>query len=635
MKKKLLVLLLVLALVFSSVFTLLVACDKNDGEGDKDGYTITFKGYRGNTLFELTTTKGKITRAQVQAKEQEKRASINRERDGYIFIGWFTTVGDDGTYSGEINYAHEYKADAMYYAGYEFAPMSGEENGYTLIGVIGNVADWGDNGAGTTHDEWRLEPDANEGWIYRISGVQLLSSDNFKLKTYDVGWDDGEIDYGYGDITSLEFADGVVADLKGHSLADDLFYGNGYGNISVSRWVEYADIDVVFNYREKSFDITVNDIAVLDALPDIEWILTGQFPEPDCGNFASSTTEASLIFNPTEVAGVYTISHVFTPDLKFRIKQNLASWDVTLGYDHVNKIEGEGSIVAPAKDDLFTRGDDNNMICNYDCTLTFTIDVNKGTIDILITELADDDTVLWESAGYTMVGNFDGANWAKPRPAGDKYLFTQSEENGNIGTWSGELKANTQFKVATNILEWNGRINIGWSNGLTAYDKDGKSVAGLLEQVGDNIGVRADCNVTITLNVKNKSIKIVVNDEVEVPDIPTEPDSKIWALICSPFSSDTQTMTQGTDGHRKLTYSFTSATEFKLRVAGDWNTNVGWHNENVQVVAGSGVDSIDGLIVEAPKDGNFSVTGACTVEFDLYYVTSSNWTLVITVTSVG
>ena len=641
MKKRLFALLVVVALVFSSV-AVLAACG---GSGEE--YTISFYYNNGKPLFDLETVDGKITQEQVKAKEEQfaKQLAV-REKDGYFFIGWYGTVSTDPedesvlVYSNPINYAKTYTADAEYEAGYEYAPLEGEEGGYTLVGIIGNVQDWGDSdGMNLSHPEWALTQSETEGWMYSIQNVQLLPGDSFKVKTTEAAWDEGKVKIGYDRVNEIRLAEGVEESvLKEHELMDELFIGTDDGNagqnINVSLWVKSVSVNIELNFRTKKIDIIVREIEVVDELPKTEWILVGGFDEAE---WAPSTSVAALIFTD-EGDGIYTITYQFKDSTKWRIKTNIASWGESLGYSNIGDITKAAGVEEEIPEDLFSAAtDDNNIVVNYDCTLTITIDMAASTFDVEVEEITipAPETIYWESQGYVIVGGFPDANWSKPVSAGHKYLFTQDTDNQNIGTWTGDIPKDTSFKVATNIAGWTGRINIGWGVSATYVDGEGKPVTGLFMQEGmDNICTAAKCNVTITLDVAEKTIVVVVNSHD--PIVTDEPNRDPWSLIgtsAAGWSSDVMLELQE-NGHHTLSGYQLKVGEFKVRKDKAWTTSCGSHNERITIKSTKeGVTDAQARAYFNFNQDNIKVVTACTVDIDFVFYSASNWALVITVTA--
>lgn len=636
MKKRLFAILIVVALVFSSV-AVLAACNGEE-------FTVQFKNM-GRTLFKLETTNGKLDKAAVEKEQAKVMGQLKgRESAGYFFTGWFTTetADEDGevTYSGEINYGKIYTANAVYVAGYEYAPVTGEEGGYTLVGIIGNVQDWGDSdGKNLTHPEWALEQDETEGWMYRIEGVQLLGSDSFKVKTTEAAWDEGKIKIGYDRVNDISLDAGVEeALLKEHALVDELFYGSDDGaggeNINVSQWVKSATVNVVLNIRTKKIDIVVTAIEVLDELPKTEWILVGGFEED---NWAASTQNEALIFTDNE-DGTYTITYEFKDSTKWRIKTNIASWGDSLGYTNIDKITKTESVTDEVPADLFTAAsDDNNIVVNYDCTLKLTITMATSKVDVEVQAITipAPETVYWEDAGYVIVGGFPDANWVKPAQSGSNYLFTQDTNNKNIGTWTGDIPKDTSFKVATNIAAWTGRINIGFGASIVSVtNAQGQAVTGLFIKSGsDDICAAAKCNVTITLDVAAKTISIVVNSQ---DDVLLEVNRDPWGLIgtsAAGWDSDVE-LTCGENGHHTISGYQLKVGEFKVRKDKAWTVSCGSHNENIQVKSTKdGVSDSQARAYFNFNQDNIKVVTACTVDIDFVWYNASTWTLVITVTA--
>ena len=629
MKKKLLVLLLVLALVFSSAMTLLVACNPDDS----DEYVITFR-LNTKKLFELTTKDSKISKADVEAKEEQfKRQLLGREAEGFVFTGWYATVTEDedgkNVYSDAINYARKYNDDADYEAGFDFLPMSGEEAGYTLIGVINGYKDWE---PGNVNEAWILEPSETEGWMYSIT-LDLQPGDQIKIKTTGVGWDEGKVNIGYERLNEVTIADGVTVDLKDNLLKGGLINQTSDGNLFISYLVESLNATIIFNYRTTKFDMVINSMTVLDAMPEFNYILVGSM-----NDWNDHCTDPEFIFTE-EDGDTLSITYTFKEDDKWLVTYNDGAWGFKLdassySYSRVTKDE---SIIDEIPQDLFTDAGSGDIVATYNCTVKLTVKISTKQLFVHVTAITipDADTIFWESEGYAVMGL---TSWDFPI-SDSKYLFVQDAKDKNIGTITLTLNAGNAFKVSTNS-SWNGRINIGWYDGLTAYDKNDQPIANLLEKNGDNIRVRTDCTITITLNVRAKTIKIVVTEDVEVPPVTDDPDTREWGICgtLTGWGSDMM-LTNQADGHKTLSgQALAAGVEFKIRAERAWSDSVGWHNENVKFVAGSGVDSVDGVFVEGSNGGglsNIKVVKACTVDIDLYYVNDSNWVLVITVTSIG
>ena len=639
MKKKLFAILLVVALVFSAV-AILAACQPGAE------YNVIFRSFAGRELFRLTTDgEGKISKADVEANETKYASSINsREPDGYFFDGWFTTVEREDEehpdkitgYSGLINYNKVYTSDTTYYAGYKYEPTSGEETGYMLIGNINGINGWDWGKTGIIPDDvdvnWKMDQDETEGWIYRAKDVDMKGGDAFKVKTYGLGWDDGEINVGGDNLGEVYAAEGAELEIYNYVLNGELVYGVSGDNAFIDIAVKTINVDVEFNYRTKLFDVIVNSIDVYEVRPEIHYIIVGGF-ESLGANWDAGTQNSDFFF--TENGNTMTLEFDLPANAQWKITRNNGAWDWQLNATNLGEVTGEDDLVVPA--DAFESIGDNNILTNYECSVVITVDLVNSKINILVKSIVipDPDFIYWESEGYAVVGV---SSWNFPI-TDTEYLFTQDTENLNIGTLTCSFKEGNEFKVSTNS-SWNGRINIGWSDAIVVHDEEGNVVANLLAKNGDNIIVRTDCTLAMTLNVSSKSLSFVVVGEVEVPDVPTEPDRRSWGVVGSAVGSwdnDTLLSTED-DGTHKITGLHLSAGEFKFRAEGAWTYQAGWHNEFLQFVAGDGVDSIDGLFVEVAGGGgypNIKATRACTVDIELVYITDTNWSLIITVTAIG
>ena len=630
MKKRIFAMLVVIALVFSA-FAVLTACGEE--------YTVKFKYNNGKTLFELTTSGGKLAKKDVEDMEKQyARQLSSREPEGYFFSGWFSKVSkdEDGNtvYSNPINYAKTYTEDTAYEAGYEFLPISGEENGYTLVGVIGTIQDWGgDDGDNVTHTEWTFDQNQTEGWKYSLKGINLLPGNSFKVKTIGLAWDEGKVKIGYEGVNEVVLGDGVEADLKGHELKGELILGaddnNGGLNIKVSQWVESATANFDFNYRTKKLDITLTAITVRTELPKTEWILVGNFTED---KWASSTTKDTLIFEDNG-DNTYTVSHAFTMGLEWRIKTNVADWDDTqYGYNHLGTpTKGAGVDEIPA--DLFKAGSqDNNIGTNYDCTLKITLNVESETIEIEVTQITIPDEEV--KLTYVITGSFSSNKWNETS-AVEGYIFSETDQPNQY-----QLTIDMPQNLEWQIIGLPGgygvfRLGRGSVRNITKEatitdDVSGTNLFGGNISVTSNVEVKRTCNVTITIDVVAMKIDLHVN----TIQAATQNDER-WVIAGSmngwPESTApaSQYIMEESGDIATLTITLTSGTTFKFKQAYSWAKQYHWNNTNKTYTSEDGI-STDGLF--SGNGENFKVNDRCTVTFTL---NTSTGALTIHVTSRG
>ena len=635
MKKRLLAVLLIVAMVFATL-AVIAACEP---EGSTE-YTVTFRRM-GIKVFDLETVNGKLSQADVEAKTQENIARIdNRQDDGYFFSGWYETVDTvDGAYvySDPIDYNASYIADADYEAGWDFLPSEGLEQGYTLIGVIGGVTNWT---PGTEAEAWKLVQDETEGWIYRVT-VDVIGGDQIKVKEKSNAWLDDVCNLGWDGLGDVLVKEGTTLELKDHALKgadiESLVWGSDKSNVYISAYIEEANITVEYNYRTNKFSITFNSITVLDEIPEFHYILVGNLAE---ANWDAKSTLEALTFAETEDANVFTLDYTFRRGDAWQVTWSDGSWSWQIGGSNL------GDVTAATDVDITYEGNDEPTIdeilavlfsgegdisTKYACEVTITIDVEENTIDILVKSVTIPAST-WEQAGYVIAGSLGGESKWDTDTTDTARKFTRVDDT-DIGKLEYTFAADDQFKVATNVADWGGAINIGWDRNMVVVDEEDNAVENLFESKGGNIGVRAGCTVVITLDTAEGKISILVKEHDTIP--PVVADTHDWGLIggFDGWSTDVATLTNNAEtSHKTGTYTFTEEVEFKLRILGDWGTSVGWHDENVQIVAQGDLD-IDGLFVNS--QGNIKVTAACTVSFDLYYVNGDNWVLIITVTALG
>lgn len=632
MKRKIIAIVLTVALVLSAV-AVLAACQEE--------YTITFRRENATVLFTMKTSGGKLTEKAV--KKAAEGNVPNREAEGYFFDNWYSTVSadEDGNYIYEnpIDYDRVYTTRSDYYAGYE--RRKGDDRGYTLIGVIGDYTCWepGDEPA-----EWMLTQDATEGWLYRIT-LDITRGNQIKVKTKTNEWDDTKTNLGWGGVDEVKLADGVT--LPGSYKISDVIYGTGTGpmdNALVGVAVNSANVTIEYNARTNKFSFIINSVDMTESMPDVNYIIVGGFADAD---WNPSCQDEKYFFSDNG-DGTYSLSISLIMGQEWKITKNDGTWGWQLTAADGVEIVGEDGLVVPA--DAFTDagGNDHNFKTGYACEVTLTIDINARKLTILVKSIhvPEEGESVWPENGYAIVGNFGTDNalgsdggayyWKLPAPD-NKFVFTRVGVT-DIGTLTIDLLEGQQFKIAQNIAGYIGEIN--WNNASPFEVKSvaGDDVSGLFEHAGGgNIGVRADCNVSIIVDAKLQTIAISVNSVGEIPEINNDPDTAEWGLIggFNGWGSDVM-LTNQANGHKTLNYHFTGASEFKIRRERGWAISVGWHNDNISVVAGGSLTDSDiaGLFNEG-SEGNMNVTAACTVEFDLIFINADTWTLVITVISLG
>ena len=360
--------------------------------------------------------------------------------------------------------------------------IKGEASGYTLVGLIGGVDYWGGSDGTGMPTSLKLTQDAEQTWIYRVT-VTLKGNDSFKLKTYGVAWDNGQVNLGYEGLNNVTALSSV--DLKSHTLKGDLIY-NSDGNVAVSKWVETMSVIVTFNFATKKFDIEVQSATILEEVAETEYILVGAFPEAE---WATSTEVEALKFRKT-ADNVYTITYSFNANTKFRIKTNESGWNESYGYSHLGTItKGEG--VTGELPTMFTDANDsNNMISVYACTLTITLDLNTKKINVLVDSITIPESY-WDAQGYMLVGSIN--SWATST-TNSAYIF-QREGDTDVGKLTYTFASGAQFKIKSNNGSWSG-VDLGYS---ALKNVTGGNKADYFNSSGSNISVRKACTVIITL----------------------------------------------------------------------------------------------------------------------------------------
>ena len=594
MKKRLFAILLIVALVFSAV-AVLAACD-NSNE-----FTVNFRK-TGSIVFSLTTKDGKLSKADVDAATQKNIAKIdNRQNDGFFFRGWYADVSGEEPI-GEINYAKVYTANANYEAYYEFAPAAGEDDGYTLIGVINGVQNWGADGllSDDTWPNWKMTQDPEQGWLYSIE-TPMKGNDSLKVKTYNATWNGGEVNLGAPGLGEVTFEEGLLPEnVQPTGAGNDgscVVWGNFSGsndmdNTFISKHVESATVVVTFNYRTKLYNMHFTALEWIDELPESEYILVGNFPEAD---WTPETDLESLKFQKTETDGLVTISHDFSAGLKWRIKTNESGYNETYGYSHLGTItKGEDLVnVATIPSDLLVDANDfNNMIVNYDCTLTINFNISTQRIDVVVTAITipEPDAPQWESAGYVIAGVLNGVDTWNTFTTSEARLFKQVDDT-DVGTLEFTFKAKDQFKINTNVTNWGGQVHIGFPQlGSITFADGVNKLEGLFKALGTdgNVEVWANCKVKFTLHVEKPYTASYVDIEVlECDDeLYKEPENMQYMLSGDMNGWATQTsveayiFTNEGGGIYTLTISMSAqANGFKVKKnSGSWDGEWNWNN---------------------------------------------------------
>lgn len=637
MKKRLFAILLVVALVFSSVAAL-VACN-NETE-----YEISFRK-NGSVIFKLTTSGGKLTKAQVDEATNKNIAKIdNRQHEGYYFVGWYTDVDGD-VLTGEINYAKKYTENASYEAGYEFAPLAGEDEGYTLIGVINGVENWGANGL-LTEETWKMTQDEEEGWIYRIT-TDIKGRDSIKVKTFGKTWGEGKINLGAPGLSEVTFEDGVQPeDVDPIGDANDgtsVIWGNLQGsndldNTYVSKHVETANVTITFNYRTKTYDIHFNSLTWLEEVPEPEYILVGgpalAGESPDDTWSAETSTQGRFFVRSEGDDNIRTLDFEFTGVTSFKVKENGSDWGWQIGWSSAMEVTYDDAVSAEDKAQceglLFSGdGEGENIKVAFACKVTITLDVAAQKISILVKEVTIPEAE--EELTYIIVGNFSDNNW-NTSTAKDKYTFKKVESESNKYSLTVDIAQNVSWKIT--VLASEGgydkfEMNAGASRTVTAGSGVTGSVTGLFTGSGGaNIGTTANCNVTITIDVVAKTMNIVVN----TMEAAAANDER-WCITGSTGalgswsaayaeSRELKADAEGPANLLKITLTFTANTQFKFKQVYTWDTNINYANGGLTVTSEDGIDTT-GLFVNAGgTDNNFKVTKACTVTITLNTTTN-------------
>ena len=493
MKKKVLAIILSVVMVFAAV-AVLSACNAKE-------YTVKFRNNSGREYFRLTTVDGKISKEAVDAE------TAKLSNGDQMFMGWYGTIDQvDGVYvyDNEIDYDKVYTADAEYYAYWHVA--AGLAQGYTMIGVINGTTIWT---PGEEPDEWMLEQDKAQPWLYRVT-LDVKAGDALKVKEKSTAWKD-ICNLGYDGLAEIIVGAGVT--LPEGVTKDDIIYGSGDSNVFISGHVVSMNITVEYDASILKFRITINEGEILAEEPEYHYILVGSLAE---GNWDNSLgCSEALYFQETEAEGVYTIDYTFTKGNEWKVTINNGAWSWELGGDKINSIVAAADIdvtneTEVADDDLNMEAiiaasfkGSGNISVTYDCTVTITIDVNEGTIDIVVNAITVDvadvepDDVRWAIAGT--MNNWTGDDMTD-------FILTGDETTVSITL---DLAADAAFKVKQ-MYTWD--TAKGYSdveNSITAAN--GLDIAGLFEASDGNIKVNSACNVTITVDVATGAVSIVVN----------------------------------------------------------------------------------------------------------------------------
>ena len=629
MKKRVFAILLIVALVFSSV-AVLVSCNKTTE------YTIAFRRL-GKKVFELTTSDGKITRTQVQEKQEANIKKIdNRQDEGYFFTGWYETVETvegEYIYSDAINYNRKYTEDVDYEAGYEYAPLEGEEEGYTILGIINGVTNWGENGNGNaTPESWKMTQDAESTWLYSIT-TDIAGRDEIKVKTYDVKWDDGEINIGFTKLGEITFADGVEhpADVEGKGGANDggsYFYGNSSNemcNIFVSAHIESANVTITFNYRTKLISVKFNDLVWLDEIPPAEYILVGAHKlDGDTGTgdspeWSEKTENAARIFS--EVAddeNLRTLYFEFNENDAFKVKENCTGWAYEIGAGAITEVTFEDGVTEVTG--LFGSSG-GNISVKYECKVTITLNIMDRTLSVHVTYVNTVRTPLT----YIIAGSFPGNSW---NVATALTGYTFEAVPGETGKYSLtiDLTQPISWKISAIPGGWGAcELGMGAIRSFTKADTVADDVTLATTFKGDSSDVKGnlltwrDCNVTITVDELADKIDIHVNSAKAHKDL-----DERWIIAGSMngwpdgtySGSDTYVFTETSDSNiLELTVDMTVGQSFKIKQVYTWDTQKNWSH---LTITGVDTDAFTGS-----GTGDISVAKSCNVTFTLNLSTGS------------
>ncbi len=372
MKKKLIAVLLCALLVVSAVLVL-AACNNTP--------VIIFRSNDGRKYFELEAKGGKLTKEQV-----DKAYKDNNIKNGdKIFMGWYQTVGQvDGiyTYDDPIDYDKTYEDGTEFYAYWHVG--AGLPQGYTLIGVIGGVKNWT---PGTESENWMLEQDPDQPWLYRKT-IDVQKGDEIKVKEKSDKWNDDICNLGYDGCAEVILSDAVKADLTSKGIDAKYMSKNAGGNFGIGTIVTEANITVEYDFSILKYRVTYNTATV--ALPETvdTWILVGTLVE---GSWTADNSNPKVLFTAKEGEKyVLTLTYNLRANDEFKFKIKNPEWVGDIGFGGFSYSAADG-VKLPK--DLFVEGigDDGkgngNIVCSTACTVVFTLDVLLNSVSAVVTSV--------------------------------------------------------------------------------------------------------------------------------------------------------------------------------------------------------------------------------------------------------
>ena len=386
------------------------------------------------------------------------------------------------------------------------------------------------------------------------------------------------------------------------------------------------------------------------------YTVVGVIGEDTCWDEIPEDHDSWILQQDSTKKWIYSVTLDVVGNNNFKVKEIAAGWNPEFGYDALAEVTiADGADVTlpdgVTAASLFSSVGMGNVGISASVetmNLTIIYDHSIGKLRLVINSA----TILEEAPvyDYILVGTLKEGNW-NASSKDDAVMFKATDDE-NIYKLTYTFAKDNEWQVTLNNGAWSWQMGGSNINSVTAatsivvtnnssseeIDKD-DIVSKLFSRGDGNISTLLDCTVIITIDVENSKIDIEVTAVTVIDLVEPDPNTDDWGIIgaFNSWSADAATFANDeTDSHKRGSYTFTDGTIFKLRVLGNWDISVGWHGENLKVVAGDGLSDSDiqGLF-EDPGDGNIKVTGPCTVTFDLVYYSKTAWTLVITVTAVG
>lgn len=244
-----------------------------------------------------------------------------------------------------------------------------------------------------------------------------------------------------------------------------------------------------------------------------------------------------------------------------------------------------------------------------DGNASVTVPAAGGTIALFATaQKAPSSSGPVDGSQYIIVGG--SFSWDETTSDSNQYL---THVSGSIYTIDVTFARNDTFKIKPNVSGWDGAIdgnatiNVSFASGVT-------QVSGLFSKAPayENISVKYDCTVTITVDVSAKTLDILVKS-VNVIDASSD-EYIITGSMTGWVTNTTNSayiFTHQGGGMYSITLTFSAGDLFKIKLnEGKWGVEYGWHNENCQGGAKS-------YFTEGPTDGNMQCVTACTVTITL------------------